>query len=79
MAWRCNKDDEKDRLYGRVAKTTRLDRGEGKLGGGWQRVIGEMLLLYGRMLDLYRNGIYDLLSEGKNNSVKNVSSVLHPI
>ena len=40
-----------------------------KLINGCQGVIGEILLLYGRALDLYRNGTYATLSEGndKNN------------
>ena len=31
--------------------------GEGILAKGWQRVTGQMLLLYGRIFDLYQNGI----------------------
>ena len=37
--------------------------GEGKLGNGWRRVMGEIVLLFGRVLDLYRTRIYAILSE----------------
>ena len=40
-----------------VVANTKI-RGERKQGNGWQRVIGEILLLYGRIFDLYRNDIY---------------------
>ena len=32
-------------------------RGEQKCGNGWQRVIGEVLLLYARIFEFYRNDI----------------------
>ena len=37
--------------------------------GKWlaERVMEEMLLLYGRTFDLYRNDIYAVLSESNNN------------
>ena len=41
-------------------------RGERKWGNGWQRVMREILLLYGRISDLYRDDIYALLSKGNN-------------
>ena len=46
--------------------------GKGNGGDGWQRVMGEMLLLYGRMFDVRRNSdIYDISTEGSNKNNKN--------
>lgn len=40
--------------------------GEGKSGNGWERVIKDVLvvLLYGRMFNFCRNGMYATLLEG---------------
>ena len=35
-------------------------------GNGWQRIIGEMLLLHGRIFDVGRNGIYARLLSKSN-------------
>lgn len=32
-------------------------------------IIGEILVLYGGIFDLYRNAIYDTLSEDKTNNI----------
>ena len=49
--------------------------GEGKVGKGWQIAIEEMLLLYGRIFDLYRSGIYVILLEGKRNNTRDLSAL----
>ena len=41
--------------------------GESKCGNGWQRVIGETLLLYGRRFDSHRNDILRSIVGGRTN------------
>ena len=38
-----------------------------KRGNSWQRVVGEILLLYERIVDLYQNDLHALFSEGNDN------------
>ena len=56
-------------MWGKEAVAKMKKCGERKKwGNGWQRVIGEILLLYGRIFDVHWNDIaYAILSEGNNN------------
>ena len=67
ITWGWNFDEEKDILYRYVAKMKWC--GEWKFGNGWQRSVWGILLIYGRIFGLYRNGICAIiLSEGKHNN-----------
>ena len=44
---------------------------------GWQRSVGGILLIYGRIFGLYWNGIYAVSSEGKHNNGVCVKPILY--
>lgn len=56
------------RVWGKEVVSKMKICGERKRGSNCQRVIQEILLLYGAVFDLYRSDMYIILSEGNNNN-----------